>query len=573
VTGLNLNTAYSLYVRARDAAGNTAQSNTLSVTTLSDGQAPTAPTLSAPSKTISSISLSWTASTDNIGVAGYDVYVNNVKKNTSNLTGTTFVVTGLSANTAYSLFVRARDAAGNTSQSNTLSVTTLADTQAPTTTSLSSPSKTISSISLSWTAVTDNVGVAGYDVYVNNVKHNTSNLTGTTYTVTGRTPNTAYSLFVRARDAAGNTSQSNSLSVTTLADTQAPTTPSLTSPSKTTTSISLSWTAATDNVGVAGYDVYVNNVKNNTASLTGTTYTVTGRTANTAYSLFVRARDAAGNTSQSNTISVTTTAAVTETLAASYSFPSNLDGWATSSSINGAWFNNSTLAWEGPGSMMLRGSGTSGASPIVKLKGQSQVEFKMYFRPVNFESGKSFRIQYSRNLGSSYTTVVTLNSAASLSATSFVNNGAFYLMTLTLNGITWNDSTRFRIQMNGADTTDRIHFDAITVKGRTNTTATGSTISLTTVTKPAAFNGWGEEDLNPMIRSDVRFYPNPVRNRLKVSGVVGVKTWKVYTLGGSQVASSRGMESPDLSRLARGTYLVEIETIEGTLHRGRFVKE
>ena len=76
-----------------------------------------------------------------------------------------------------------------------------------------------------------------------------------------------------------------------------------------------------------------------------------------------------------------------------------------------------------------------------------------------------------------------------------------------------------------------------------------------------------------MIRSDVRFYPNPVRNRLKVSGVVGVKTWKVYTLGGSQVASSRGMESPDLSRLARGTYLVEIETIEGTLHRGRFVKE
>jgi len=391
--------------------------------------------------------------------------------------------------------------------------------------------------------------------------------------VTGLASNTAYSLFIRARDAAGNTAQSNTLSVTTLADTQAPTTPTLTSPSKTTTSISLSWSASTDNVGVAGYDVYVNNVKHNTSTLTGTTYTVTGRTANTAYTLFVRARDAAGNTSQSNTISVTTTAAVTETLAASYSFPSNLEGWASSSSSNGAWFNNATLAWEGPGSMMLRGSGTSGASPILKLKGQSQVELKMYFRPVNFESGKSFSIQYSRNLGSSYTTVVMLTSGTSLSATRFVNNAAFYLMTLTLNGITWNDSTRFRIQMNGADTSDRIHFDAITVKGRTNTTASGTTISLVTATKPAGFNGWGEEDLSPEIPSGVRFYPNPVKNRLQVSGVMGVKTWRVFTLSGSKVAAARGMESPDLSRLARGTYLVEIETNDGILHRGRFVKE
>ena len=146
-------------------------------------------------------------------------------------------------------------------------------------------------------------------------------------------------------------------------------------------------------------------------------------------------------------------------------------------------------------------------------------------------------------------------------------------MTLTLNGITWNDSTRFRIQMNGVDTSDRIHFDVITGKGRTNTTATGSTISLTTVTKPAGFNGWGAEELSPELPSGVRFYPNPVRNRLQVSGVVGVKTWRVLTVDGSMVASSRGLESPDLTRLARGTYLVEIETNDGVLHRGRFVKE
>jgi bacillolysin len=447
------------------------------------------------------------------------------------------------------------------------------DTQAPTAPVLSSPSKTTNSISLSWTASTDNVGVAGYDVYVNNVKNNTSNLTGTTYVVTGLASNTAYSLFVRARDAAGNTAQSNSLSVTTLADTQAPTAPTLSSPSKTTNSISLSWTASTDNVGVAGYDVYVNNVKNNTSNLTARTYVVSGLSANTAYTLFVRARDAAGNSAQSNTITVSTMAATVETLLGSYFFPSNLDGWTTSSATNGAWFNNSTLAWEGPGSMMLRGSGTTGVSATLKLKGQTQVEYRMYFRPVSFESGKSFSIEYSKNLGSSYTTVVTINSGTSLTATTFVNNSAFYLLTLTLNGITWNDSTRFRIKVNGADTSDRIHFDAITVKGRTNTTAAGTTIALATATKTVGFSGWDVEGRDPIVQTDVRLYPNPVRNRLQVSGVSGVRSWRIYSTVGAQVAYSKGIESPELSRLPRGTYLVEIETLEGTVHRGRFVKE
>jgi bacillolysin len=572
VTGLSSNTAYTLFIRARDAAGNTAQSNSLSVTTLADTQAPSAPVLSSPSKTTNSISLSWTVSTDNVGVAGYDVYVNNVKRNATNLTGTTYAVTGLAPQTAYTLFVRARDAVGNTAQSNTLSVTTLADTLAPTAPILSSPSKTTSRISLSWTASTDNVGVAGYDVYVNSVKHNTSNLSGTSYTVTGLSPNTAYTIFVRARDAAGNTSQSNALSVTTLADTQAPTAPTLSSPSKTTSSISLSWTASTDNVSVAGYDVYVNNVKSNTANITGTTYAVTGLASNTAYTLFVRARDAAGNSAQSNTLSVTTSAPVVETHIGSYYFPSNLDGWTSTSVANGLWTNNSALAWEGPGSMMLRGSGTRGVSPVLKMRGQSQTEFRMYFTPRSFESGKTFTVQYSRNSGSSYTTVATMASGAALNATTFVNNGGFYLLTLTLNGIIWTDSVRFRIQVNGADTSDRIYFDAITVKGRTNTAATGTSITLAAATKPTGFTGWDVQDeISP--GTTIRLYPNPVRNRLQVSGVSGIRTWRVFSLGGSQVASSKGEVSPELSRLPQGTYLVEIQTIEGTIHRGRFVKD
>ncbi|OKI29224.1 chitinase [Streptomyces sp. CB03911] len=91
-------------------------------------------------------------------------------------------------------------------------------------------------------------------------------------------------------------------------DTQAPTapgTPALTG--KTSSTVSLSWAAATDNVGVAGYDVYSAGAK--VATATGTTATVTGLTAGTAYTFTVKARDAAGNTSAaSGPVTVTTDA-------------------------------------------------------------------------------------------------------------------------------------------------------------------------------------------------------------------------------------------------------------------------
>ncbi|WP_329415332.1 carbohydrate binding domain-containing protein [Streptomyces sp. NBC_00704] len=91
-------------------------------------------------------------------------------------------------------------------------------------------------------------------------------------------------------------------------DTQAPTAPGgLTSTGKTSSSVSLSWNAASDNVGVTGYDVYSGSSKVLTVS--GTSATVGGLSPSTSYSFSVRARDAAGNTSgASNTVSVTTSA-------------------------------------------------------------------------------------------------------------------------------------------------------------------------------------------------------------------------------------------------------------------------
>ncbi len=93
-----------------------------------DTTAPSTPTnLVASGTTQTTTNLSWSASTDNVGVTGYDVYQGSTVIAT--VTGTTRQVTGLSAGTAYSFRVRAKDAAGNVSgYSNTVNVTTLSNT-------------------------------------------------------------------------------------------------------------------------------------------------------------------------------------------------------------------------------------------------------------------------------------------------------------------------------------------------------------------------------------------------------------------------------------------------------------
>ncbi|MFE2385512.1 endo-1,4-beta-xylanase [Streptomyces misionensis] len=80
----------------------------------SDTTAPSAPTgLAVSGTTSSSVSLKWTAATDNVGVTGYDVYRGSTKVGST--TSTSYTDSGLSASTSYSYTVKAKDAAGNIS--------------------------------------------------------------------------------------------------------------------------------------------------------------------------------------------------------------------------------------------------------------------------------------------------------------------------------------------------------------------------------------------------------------------------------------------------------------------------
>lgn len=317
VTALAPSTTYSMTVKAKDAAGNvSAASAPLSVKTLSDTQAPTAPTaLSASAKTVTSFTLTWTASTDNVGVSGYVVFKNGVQVGIP--TSTSFSVTGLTPNTAYSMTVQAKDAAGNISGLSTaLSVTTLADTQAPSTPSgLAASSKTASSFTLTWSASSDNVSVTGYDIYKGTALAGSS--ATTSFAVTGLTPNTAYSMTVKAKDGAGNVSAaSTALSVTTTTDTQAPSIPTgLSASAITSTSFTLSWTPSTDNVAVTSYDVFRGTTL--VGSTTTATINVGGLSASTSYSMTVKAKDGAGNVSSASTALVVTTNAAADTQAPS----------------------------------------------------------------------------------------------------------------------------------------------------------------------------------------------------------------------------------------------------------------
>jgi chitodextrinase len=171
---------------------------------------------------------------------------------------------------------------------------------------------TAASVSLAWTASKDNVGVTGYDVYRGATKVSTA--VGTTYTDTGLAASTAYAYTVRARDAAGNVSAaSNPVTGRTLAgggDTTAPSVPGSVHVTGTTaSSVSLTWTASTDNVGVTGYDVYRGTTK--VVTVSSTSYTDTGLAASTAYSYSVVARDAAGNSSAASAAAAATTSAGT----------------------------------------------------------------------------------------------------------------------------------------------------------------------------------------------------------------------------------------------------------------------
>ncbi|HWC57826.1 MAG TPA: Ig-like domain-containing protein [Candidatus Paceibacterota bacterium] len=271
--------------------------------------------LSAPlnGATVSGTALTTAATaSDNVGVTKVEFYkdadTTPFATDTATPYSASFDTTTL-ANGTHTFTAKASDAAGNSTTSSAISVTVsnaVPVVNAGTDQTIILPA---SSTTLTGTA-SDPEGASLTTTWSEVSGPNTATITAPsslTTSVTGLIQGT-YTFWLTASD--GVRSNADAIAVTVAADTQAPSVPTALTGTTTMNSATLSWTAATDNVGVTSYIIYRAGTKVGTS--TTTTYTDSGLAPATTYSYTVAAADAAGNTSAQSTAKALTTAADTQ---------------------------------------------------------------------------------------------------------------------------------------------------------------------------------------------------------------------------------------------------------------------
>jgi endonuclease I len=202
------------YLATRIWGGDSAE-DLWGIYTSSDTEAPSQPTeVIASDETTTTINLNWTASTDNVEVTGYNIYVDDTRiAQTANIN---YQITGLMPNTSYAIQVEARDLINNMSEKSVaVNATTTLDTTAPTVpTNITATNISGSAFKVNWDAATDDTGVTQYRVFVDGTfKAATTDLT---YNLTGLTVSTTYQISISAEDAVPNESaQSPAVDITT----------------------------------------------------------------------------------------------------------------------------------------------------------------------------------------------------------------------------------------------------------------------------------------------------------------------------------------------------------------------
>jgi chitodextrinase len=292
-----------VYSRALAAAEIQADMN--SAVGLSDTQPPAPPAnLRQTSSAQTTATIAWNASTDNVGVQGYQVYRGTTSLGTT--TATSWTVTGLPCNSSTAVGVEAFDAAGNRSTRSTLNVSTISCDGTPPSVSITSPAggATVSGTVPVSASATDDSGVAGVQFFVDGAAVGLEDA-APPYTVdwdTRSAGNGPRSLTAVARDTSGNLKTSQAVSVQVDNDIVAPTV-ALTAPADgaTITGVVQLAANASDDRAVAGVRFRLDGI-NLGAEDTTAPYTLSWDTAGAtsgSHSITAFARDAAGNTKTS----------------------------------------------------------------------------------------------------------------------------------------------------------------------------------------------------------------------------------------------------------------------------------
>jgi|GEM_PF-1148957 len=330
VTGLTAGTNYYYRVRASNTSGSSVNSSPISLLTL--------PSSPLATEATSIASTTFTTTWNPVSTAtGYFIDVSTVNTfssfvsgyNNTSVSGTSLSVTVPTAGITYYYRIRCVNATGTSSNSNTIA--TLLKPATPTTTTATLVSAT--SFTSNWGTVT---GATEYalEVSTNNFASNINNydnltVTGTSLAVIDLTPGTTYKYRLRAVNAAGISTVSNSTTVTLIS----PAPIATLAASITTSGFTATWTAT---AGAASYLLDVSGVSDfssfisgyNGASVASTSSSITGLSPGTTYYYRLRAVNTSGVSVNSNTITTSTLTSVPT---------ANASTSITSTGFNASW--------------------------------------------------------------------------------------------------------------------------------------------------------------------------------------------------------------------------------------------
>ncbi|MFV8340946.1 endonuclease [Flavobacterium sp. XS2P39] len=568
-----------------------------------DAQVPSAPTnLLATGTTSSSVSLSWIASSDNVGVTGYDVYMNSVLKTT--VPGTTTDITGLIASTTYSFNIVAKDAAGNSSASSTVvNATTAAGTSITYCTSQGNSTADEKIGKVIFGAINNTTtGTAGYEnftVLSTNVTSGTANTITITPSWTSTVYSEGYAVWIDynkngAFTDAGELVWSKTTSTTTpvsgtiniptsaalgitrmrvsmkynsiptsceaipygqvedytlnivagTADTTAPSAPTaLTASGTTQTTTNLSWTPSTDDVDVTGYEVYRGTALLGTVSTS--TYNATGLIAATAYSFSVKAKDAAGNISAaSNTLNVTTSATggstATDLLFSEYIEGSSNNKALEISNATGSAINLSVY------SIKKQTNGAGSWSTGLNLTGTLNNGTK--FTIVNSLIASSCYPISSANLSTSATEMAFNGN----DAVGLFKNGVLLDIIGTFNGGTANFAADETIRRKATVTAPTTTFNK-TTQWDSYTSDTCNNLGSRLIQKSI------KEEIN-LDLGDITLYPNPTNGNFSINNSNKMYSIEIYSIIGQKVFEEKNRTKSEISvpHIPNGIYMVRV---------------
>ncbi|MDY8137119.1 GEVED domain-containing protein [Aquimarina sp. 2201CG5-10] len=399
-------------------------------------------------------------------------------------------------------------------------------------------------------------------------------------------------------------------------DTQAPTAPTgLAASNVAETTLTLSWTASTDNVGVTAYDVYQGNT--NLGEATGTSTNITGLTADTAYQFRVKAKDAAGNESGfSNTVNVTTTGGSTggctsgiSSFPYSQGFENTIGNWTQSTSDDINWTvdaNGTPSNGTGPSSatqgsyyiyVEASGNGTGYpnkqaiiTSPCFDLSSLSQANFTFAYHMFGSSDMGSIAVEASSDNGATWTSIwsQTGNKGnswqnADIDLASYVGGGV-QLRFNRITGGTWQaDIAIDNVSLSSGSTPvdqcagvaewsstasysvgDRVTYQGNlyerTATGWTNLGPCGTTTSLATT---------ADDLLGPPIFV-LSVFPNPLKGDILNVDTKSNETqgYQIFNMLGQIVSKGTFTNSINVQNLETGVYMLKVNT-----NTVRFIKE